>query len=79
MLAQIFDQREGISSQRGSIWGAWSFLRAAVLILIFISTLDRCLRELLSIPQGSHATCTVCCGTRESYGANEGKMGFILC
>ena len=22
----------------------------------------------------SQATCTVCCGTRDSYGANEGKM-----
>ena len=33
----------------------------------------------LSIPQGSQATCTVCCGTRDSYGANEGEMGFILC
>ena len=32
-----------------------------------------CLRESLSIPQGSKATCTVCCGTRDSYGANEGE------
>ena len=41
--------------------------------------LRRVLKESLSIPQGSQATCTVCCGTRDSYGANEGKMGFILC
>ena len=41
--------------------------------------LRRCLRESLSIPQGSQATCTVCCGTRDSYGANEGEMGFFLC
>ena len=62
-----------------TIWGAWSFPRVAVLILIFISTWDGCLRESLSIPQGSQATCTVCCGTRDSYGAKEGEMGFILC
>ena len=61
------------------IWGAWSFPRVAVLILIFISTWDVCLRESLLIPQGSQATCTVCCGTRDSYGANEREMGFILC
>ena len=41
--------------------------------------LGRLLRESLSIPQGSQTTCTVCCGTRDSYGANEGEMGFILC
>ena len=65
-LAQIFNQRQGISSQLGTIWGAWSFPRVAVLILIFISTWDRCLRESLSIPQESEATCTVSCGTRDS-------------
>ena len=65
-LAQIFNQRQGISSQLGTIWGAWSFPRVAVLILTFISTWDGCLRESLSIPQGSQATCTVCCGTRYS-------------
>ena len=41
--------------------------------------LKRVSQESLSIPQGSQATCTVCCGTRDSYGANEGEMGFILC
>ena len=61
------------------IWGAWSFPRVAELILIFILTCDVCLRVSLSIPQGSKATCTVCCGTQDSYGANEGEMGFILC
>ena len=35
-LAQIFNRRQGISSQLGTIWGAWSFPRFAVLILIFI-------------------------------------------
>ena len=79
MVAQIFNQRQGISSHLGTIWGACSFPRIAVLILIFISTWDGCLRESLSIHQGSQATCTVCCGTRDSYGANEGEMGFILC
>ena len=54
-LAQIFNQRPGISSHLGTIWGAWSFPWVAVLILIFISTWDGCLRESLSIPQGSHA------------------------
>ena len=49
------------------------------MILIFISAWDGCLRESLSIPQGSQATCTACCGTRDSYGANEGEMGFIFC
>ena len=78
-LAQISNQRQGISSHLGMIWGAWSFPRVALLILIFISTCDRCLRESLSIPQGSQATCTVCYGTRDSYGTNEGEMGFILC
>ena len=78
-LAQIFNQRQGIISHLGTIWGTWSFPRVAVLILIFISTWDGCLRESLSIPQGSQATSTVCCGTRDSYGANEGEMGFILC
>ena len=78
-LAQILNQGQGISSHLGMIWGAWSFPRVAVLILIFISTWDGCLRESLSIPQGSQATCTVCCGTQDSYGANEGEMGFILC
>ena len=78
-LAQIFNERQGISSPLGMIWGAWSFPRVTVLILIFISTWDGCLRESLSIPQGSQATCTVCCGTRDSYGANEGEMGFIMC
>ena len=78
-LAQIFNQRQGISSHLGTIWGSWSFPRFAVLILIFILTWDGCFRESLSIPQGSQATLTVCCGTRDSYGANEGEMGFILC
>ena len=41
--------------------------------------LSRELRESLSIPQVSQATCTVCCGTRHSYGSNEGEMRFILC
>ena len=50
-LAQIFNQRQGISSQLGTIWGAWSFPRVAVLILIFISTWYGCLRESLSIPE----------------------------
>ena len=59
------------------IWGAWSFPRVAVLILIFISTWEGCLRESLSIPQGSQSTYTVFCGTRDSYGDNEGEMGFI--
>ena len=62
-----------------TIWGVWSFPRVAVLIWIFISTWDGCLRESLSIPQGSQATSTVCCGTRDSYAANQGGMGFILC
>ena len=70
-LAQIFNQRQGISSHLGTIWGAWSFPRVAVLILVSISTWDGCLRESLSIPQGNQATCTVCCGTRDSYGAND--------
>ena len=78
-LAQIFNQKQGTSSHLVMIWGAWSFSRVAVLILIFISTWDGCLRESLSIPQGSQATCTVCCGTRDSYGANQGEMGFFLC
>ena len=76
-LAQIFNQIQGISSHLGAIWVAWSFPRVAVLIWIFLSTWDGCLRESLSIPQGSQATCTVFCGTRDSYGANEGEMGFI--
>ena len=79
MLAQNFNQRQGISSHLGTIWVAWSFPRVAVLILISISTWDGCVRESLSIPQGNQATCTVCCGTRDSHGANEGEMGFILC
>ena len=33
-LAQVFNQRHGISSHLGTIWGAWSFPRVAVLILI---------------------------------------------
>ena len=37
-LAQIFNQRLEISSHLGTIWGAWSFPRVAVLILIFIWT-----------------------------------------
>ena len=78
-MAQFFNQRQGISSQLGTICCAWSFPRVAVLILIFISTWDGNLRESLSIPQGSKATCTVCCGTPDSYGANEEEMGFILC
>ena len=78
-LAQIFNQRQGISFHLGTIWGAWTFPLFAVLILIFISTWDVCLRESLSIPQGSQGTCTVCSGTWDSYGANEGEMGFILC
>ena len=39
-MAQIFNQRQGISSHLGIIWGAWSFPPVAVLILIFISTWD---------------------------------------
>ena len=78
-LAQIFNQRQGIISHLGTTWGAWSFPLVAVLILIFISTWDGCFRELLSNPQGTQATCTVCCGTRDSYGANEEELGFILC
>ena len=65
-LAHLFSQRQGISSHLGTIWGAWRFPRVAVLILIFLSTWDGYLRESLSIPQGSQATCTVCCGTRDS-------------
>ena len=78
-LAQIFNQKQGISSHLRTIWGSLSFPRGAVLILIFISIWDGCLRESLSIPPGTQATCTVCCGTRDSYGANEAEMGFILC
>ena len=78
-LALLFNRILGISSHLGMIWGAWSFPRVAVLILIFISTWDGCLRESLSIPQVSQVTCTVCCGTRDSYVAYEGEMGFILC
>ena len=37
-LAQIFNQRHGIISHLGTIWGTWSFPRVAVLILIFILT-----------------------------------------
>ena len=65
-LAQIFNKRQGIISQLVTIWVAWRIPRVAVLILIFISTWDGCLRESLSIPQGCQATCTVCCGTRDS-------------
>ena len=65
-LAQIFNQRQGMTSQLGTIWGAWSFPQVAVLILIFISTWDGCLRESLSNAQGSQVTCTLCCGTRDS-------------
>ena len=78
-LAQIFNQRQGISSHLGTIWGAWRFPRVALLILIFISTWDGCLRQPLSISPGSQATCTVCCGTQDTYGPNEREMGFILC
>ena len=45
-LAQIFNQRQGISSLLGMIWGAWSFPQVAVLILIFISTWDGFWRNL---------------------------------
>ena len=75
----MFNQRQGISCHLGTIWGAWNFPQVAVLLLIFISTWDGCLRESLSILQVSQATCTVCCGTRDSYAANQGGMGFILC
>ena len=78
-LAQIFTQRQGISSQLGTIWGAWSFPRVVVLLLIFISTWVGYLRESMSIPQGSQATCNVSCGTLDSYGPNEGEKGFIYC
>ena len=71
-LSQIFNQSPRISSHLGTIWGARRFPRFAVLILIFISTWDGCLRESLSIPQESQDTCTVCCGTRDSYWANQG-------
>ena len=32
-------------------------------------------QRISAVPQGSQATCTVFCGTRDSYGANEGEMG----
>ena len=50
-MAQIFNQRQVISSQLGMIWGAWSFPRVAELTLVFISTRDVCLMQSLSIPQ----------------------------
>ena len=50
-MAQIFNQRQVISSQLGMIWGAWSFPRVAELTLVFISTRDGCLMQSLSIPQ----------------------------
>ena len=75
----MFNQRQGISSHLGTILGTWNFPRVAVLLLIFISTWDGCLRESLSILQVSQATCTVCCGTRDSYAANQREMHFILC
>ena len=78
MLADLFSQWQGICSHLGTILGAWSFLWVAVLILISISTCDWCLRECLSIPQGNQATCTVCGGTWDNYGANEWEIGFIL-
>ena len=37
-MAEIFNQRQEISSQFGMIWCTRSFPRVAVLILIFIST-----------------------------------------
>ena len=42
-LAHLFTQRQGINSHLGTIWGAWSFPRVAVLKLIFIYTWEWCL------------------------------------
>ena len=72
-LAHLFSQRQGISSHLLTIWGTWSFPRDAVLKLIFIWTWDCCLREFLYFPKGSQATCSVWCGTRDSYGQMKGK------
>ena len=50
-MAQIFNQRQVISSQLGMIWGAWSFPRVAELTLVFISTRNGCFMQSLSILQ----------------------------
>ena len=60
-----------------TIWCTRSFPRVAVLKLIFIYTWYWYIIESLYFPKENQATCSVWCGTWDSYGANEGKMGFI--
>ena len=79
---KVFSNLHSKTGNQLSSWddmGYMEFPPVAVLILLFISTWDVCLRESLLIPQGSQATCTVCYGTRDRYGANDGEKGFILC
>ena len=58
-------------------WGSLNIPQAALLKLMILYTWDGCLRESLEVPKGSQATCSVWCGSRGCYGANEREIGLI--
>ena len=59
------------------IWGACNIPQEAVLKLMILYTWDGCLRESLEVPKGSQATCSVWCGSRGDYWANEREICLI--
>ena len=59
------------------LWGARNIPQAALLKLRILYTWDGCLRESLEVPKRSEATCSVWCGSRGGYGANEREIGLI--
>ena len=42
---------------------------------MILYTLDGFLREILEFPKGSQATCSVCWGSQDGYGANAREIG----
>ena len=69
--------KTGNHSHPEMIWGARDIPQAALLKLMILYTWDGCLRQTREFPKGSHAICSVWCGSRGGYGANARKIGLI--
>ena len=69
--------KTGNHSHPQMIWGARKFPQAALMKLMNLYTWDGFLRESLAFPKGSQATCSLCWGSRDGYGANARVIGLV--
>ena len=69
--------KTGNHSHPQMIWCARKFPQSALMKLMILYTWDGFLRESLEFRKGSQATCSVWCGLRDGYGANEREIGLI--